>query len=366
MTRLPKWTEWRARAVAEWRHLVAVNPSARPWQMPVAAALAAGLPLMVGAWFGHMDFGLVSSLGGLVFLFLPNTALHHRMVTLMACSFGMIACYTLGVMAHFLPLLMMPALMFIAALATMVSRFYRLPPPGSFFFIMAAAIAIHAPVEVDDVPLRVGLVTMGALLACLIAFFYSLYLLRLQPAEPVAALPPATFDFVIFDSVVIGVFLGLALGLAQALQMERAYWVPVSCLAVVQGATLRAVWTRQAHRVVGTGLGLLLTWALLLLPLDTWGVSLLMMALAFIIETLVVRHYGLATVFITPMAIFLAEAASLGHGSPTALIEARFYDTLLGSTVGFVGGVCLHSPRFRAIVGGQLRRLIPSRLAIRD
>jgi hypothetical protein len=44
----------------------------------------------------------------------------------------------------------------------------------------------------------------------------------------------------------------------------------------------------------------------------------LMMALSFIIEVLVVRHYGLAVVFITPLTILLAEAATLGHGCRTS------------------------------------------------
>ncbi len=105
------------------------------------------------------------------------------------------------------------------------------------------------------------------------------------------------------------------------------------------------------HRVIGTGIGLLLTWGLLMLPLGNWGASLMMMALAFIIETLIVRHYGLAAVFFTPMAIFLAELATFGQSSPAVLIEARFFDTVLGCAVGFGGGFCLHNPRFRGDPG---------------
>lgn len=78
------------------RLLLTISPSDRRWQMPFAAALTTGLPLFVGAWFDRLDYGLVSSLGGLVFLYLPATPLSHRMVTLMACAFGMLACYTLG------------------------------------------------------------------------------------------------------------------------------------------------------------------------------------------------------------------------------------------------------------------------------
>ena len=118
MTRLRGWDRLQTLLSAEVRQLATINASDRRWQMPFAAALATGLPLLVGAYFDHLDYGLVSSLGGLVFLYLPDTPLSHRMVTLMACAFAMTACYRLGVMSHFFPLLMMPVLIFIAILVT--------------------------------------------------------------------------------------------------------------------------------------------------------------------------------------------------------------------------------------------------------
>lgn len=351
------WSRFQSRLRTELLHFAAVSASDRRWQMPFCAALAAGLPLLIGAYFDHLDYGLVSLLGGLVFLYTPSTPLSHRMVSLMASAFGMSACFALGLMSHFLPLLLVPVLTFIAILVTMVCRFYAVGPPGSLFFIMAAAIGAYSPVAALQVQLLVGLLTMGGLLACLIAFFYSMHILRLQAPTPVAPPAPTNFDFVIFDSVVIGSFVGISLALAQVLQLDRPYWVPVSCLAVIQGASLRAVWNKQLQRIAGTGIGLLLTWALLALPLDKWSVSLMMIVLIFTVETLVVRHYGLAAIFITPMTIFLAEATRLGHGSADAMLRARVLDTVLGSVVGLVGGICLHSPRFRDAVGRQLRRL---------
>ena len=356
------WNRFQARLRKEVLHMATINASSRRWEMPFCAALATGLPLLVGAYFDHLDYGLVSSLGGLVFMYSPNTPLAHRMVSLMASAFGMSACYALGLMSHFLPLLLVPLLTFMAVLVSMVCRIYVVGPPGSLFFILAAAIGAYSPIDVMQVPLFVGLLTMGCLLACLIAFFYSAYILRLQAPQPVTPLPPATFDFVVFDSFVIGACVGISLGLAQVLHLERAYWVPVSCLAVIQGASLRAVWNRKVHRIAGTSIGLLLTWGLMALPLDKWSVSLLMMVLLFVIEILVVRHYGLATIFITPLTIFLAEATQLGHGSPTAMLQARLLDTVLGSAVGLMGGVCLNSLRFRSLLGRPIRRLFPARL----
>jgi uncharacterized membrane protein YccC len=361
VTHLSTGTKWTALMGAELRQLMIIQASDRVWQMPFSAALASGLPLLIGAYFDQLNYGLVASLGGLVFLYLPSTPLSHRMVSVMACAFGMVACYTLGAMSHLYPPLMMPVLVFIAILVTMVSRFYNLGPPGSLFFIMAASIGAYSPIALAQLPLMVGLFTMGCLLACLVGFFYSVAMLRRHPPKAVPRLPPPTFDFVVFDAVVIGIFVGISLVLAQGLQLQKAYWVPVSCLAVIQGASLRAVWTRQLQRVIGTSVGLLVSWGVLLLPLNQWTVSLAMMALTFLIELTVVRHYGFATVLITPMTILLAEAATLGHGSAAVLIQARFFDTVLGCAVGLAGGVCLHSPRFRDIAGGYMRRLMPSR-----
>lgn len=343
----------------EWQQLRHFQASDRPWQMPLTAGLAMGLPLLIGAGCQQMGFGLLSSLGGLAFLYLPATPMAHRMVTIMACGFGLIASVCLGLLSHLLPVTVAPVLTLITILVTMICRFYRLPPPGSYFFVMVAAIAAYSPVALLDIPLRVGLVAMGSLLAWALAFVYSLHILRLRSPKPVPPLPQADFDFVVVDALIIGMAVGLSLLLAGLLQLDRPYWVPVSCLAVMQGANLRAVWNRQLQRLLGTGLGLLLTWLLISLPLTAWSVALLVMLLSAVIESLVVRHYGLASVFITPMAILLAEAAHLGQGTASALIEARFYDTLAGGLLGLLGGLSLHWPPLRQGLSRLVRQLLP-------
>lgn len=350
---------------AEWAQLSAMQHSTRPWQMPFAAALCIGLPLLVGVYLGHMNLGLVGSLGGLSFLYLPRTAMSHRMVVLMACAFAMCACFTLGLVSQFAASAMIGVLAALTTLVMMLVRFYGLGPPGALIFMMAAAIAAHTPVTLAQVPMMVGLATIGALSSWLIAFFYSLYVLRTRTPQPTPALPTPAFDQVIFEPVVIGLCVGASLLLAHMLALPRAYWAPVSCLAVIQAPSLRAVWNRQLHRIIGTGLGLLVAWVLLSLPLNQWGLALTMMLLIFVVETLIVRHYALAVVFITPMAILLAEAATLGQSTANALMTARLLDTLLGCAVGLFGGWCLYSeqfsPRFRSTAGALLRRLIPKR-----
>jgi hypothetical protein len=174
------WSSLKRMARDQWSHLTTVHSSERTWRMPLCAALATGLPVICGAAFGRLGDGLIASLGGLVFLYLPETALSRRMVSLMASAFGLTACWTLGLLSHLVPAAMMAVLTFIAILVTMVCRFYRVAPPGSLFFIMAAAIGAYTPIELSQVPRMVGLVAMGTLLACLVAFLYSVLEFRLR------------------------------------------------------------------------------------------------------------------------------------------------------------------------------------------
>lgn len=202
--------------------------------MAAAVRRRAGLgavPVFVGAWFGHLDYGVASGRGGLAFLYTPPTPLYHRMITVMACAFALTACYAMGLMSHFVP------------------------------------------ATAEQVPTLVGLVFLGALLASLIAFFYSLYAVRVREPRPIPPLGGQPFAPIVLDAFVIAAMTGGSLVIAQALQLERAYWVPFSCLSILQGTTLRAVWNKQMHRSVGTAIGLLLAWCLLALPLGPWGMA---------------------------------------------------------------------------------------------
>lgn len=104
----------------EWQQLATFQATRRRWPMPLAAALASGLPLLAGVAAGHVGAGLAGSLGGLVFLYLPETPMHHRMVTLMACGFAMAACFALGLGVQVLDLALVRARFFDTVLGCVV------------------------------------------------------------------------------------------------------------------------------------------------------------------------------------------------------------------------------------------------------
>jgi hypothetical protein len=289
----------------------------------------------------------------MVILYIPRTSIPHRMVTLAVCSFGIVACFTLGLGAGFSIYASALTLTFTAMLVDFICRYYSIPAPGNFFFIFLAALGCTLPFAIELIPLRIGLVAMGCMLSCLVAFFYSLCV-TLPAPNPVTAVEKNILRLAL-QSAVIGLFVGGAYLLAELMGLHKPYWVPISCAAIMQGATFTLVWQRKIHRVVGTALGMGLAWCIFSQSLHGWSFALAIILLFFIVEVLVVHHYGLAVIFITPLTMLLAEgsASRVLHES---LVITRLGDIALGSVIGFVGGWVLHHPKILVYLERKLKK----------
>ncbi len=114
----------------------------------------------------------------------------------------------------------------------------------------------------------------------------------------------------------------------------RAYWIPVSAVAVMSGASLIATYHRAIQRMLGTFIGIFIAAALLALHPNPWVLALLIFTFTAIIELCIVRNYGLAVIFITPNALLIAETIT---GGTESFLTARLIDITLGSLIGFIG-----------------------------
>ncbi|MBM7457253.1 putative membrane protein YccC [Oceanisphaera litoralis] len=326
------------------RLMLVFNKSNRPWHFPLIASLCVGLPVLLGAYFGRFDYGILACMGGLVILYLPQAPVARRMVTMVVCSFGFTVCFTLGVLASFNPWFSALMLGVTTLLITLICRYWALPPPGRFFFIMIASVASTLPFDLSQVPTQVGLMALGGMLACMLAFGYSLLVpAEAQPAPAISAIERHIL-VIMLESAIFGVFVGGSFLLAHLLGLDNPYWVPISCAAIMQGNSFKMVWHRQIHRIAGTAIGMGLAWVIFALSLEPLQLAVVIILLNFIIESLVVRNYGMAVIFITPLTVLLAEVAA--HTlSPEQLVLTRMFDIILGSVIGLVGGWVLHHPR---------------------
>jgi uncharacterized membrane protein YccC len=136
----------------------------------------------------------------------------------------------------------------------------------------------------------------------------------------------------------------LAGAAATLLGIGHAYWaIAAAVLVLHQGADRSRTLQRGADRLAGTWVGLILAAGILWWHPQGWWLAVILAALQLIIEMLVVRHYGLASVFITAAALTIATGSR--HVDVTELLLARGSDTLVGCAVGVA--VFLATSRFQ-------------------
>lgn len=342
--------------VSEIKALFELKKTERLWHIPVLASLCVGLPLLAGYYFGRLDYGILACLAGLVILYMPSTSVADRMITLLGCSFGFMISFFIGICFSFNPIISSVVMGLFAMTVNWIVSYIKMKPPGGFFFIMIASLASCMPFNLETIPLRVGLIGMGAMLACTLAFAYSLLSAKKYPLKKELIIVEKNKNTTLFESVIVGVFIFLSLIIAHLLELENPYWLPISCAAVMQGASRKHVWQRSFHRVLGTFIGIGLAWVMLLFKMTPLYICITIMVLQFIIEMLIVRHYGLAVIFITPLTLFLAEAGSAMMIDATALISVRFVDIFIGSCIGAIGGWFLHHEQLRQKAENQIRK----------
>ena len=151
-----------------------------------------------------------------------------------------------------------------------------------------------------------------------------------QRAEKLSLAPLDRETRIITSRVVAAV--ALAALVSVPLGVNRSYWVVMIAGAVLQAShVLRLTLVRIAQRVLGTALGLgvfaLIAWVR---PAGLWLVGTVAL-LQFAVEVVVGRNYGLALIFITPLALVITAAT--GVDDMLMLVGERVGDTLLGAGV---------------------------------
>lgn len=158
-------------ALIQIKDLFAWNNIQRPWHFAVIAAVAVGIPALIGAALQQFTLTTLASLGAMVILYQPQTRVAHRMVTLALCSFGFMVCFSVGSLSSFNPYVAAFTLGFLSFGAIVITRYYCLPPPGSFFFILVSALATYLPFDWTKWTANIGMVALGCMLSCFLAFF---------------------------------------------------------------------------------------------------------------------------------------------------------------------------------------------------
>ncbi|MDO6563176.1 FUSC family protein [Amphritea sp. 1_MG-2023] len=335
--------------------LLALSDHKRPLGFLIVSALSVGLPALIGAWLGDIQTAMLGCLGGLSILYMRQTHIPRRMMTLATCAFGFSLSFALGVVTNFDPLFSAATLTLNVFMVTVICRFYSVPPPGTLFFIVVACLARTLPFDLSLAAERTGILMFGAMGGCCLALLYSVY--QVYISKTFVDRPTEEIDHNIIvisiESVVISLFVGGGYVLALLLQLDNPYWVPISTIAIMQGATFRAIWHRNVHRIIGTTIGMGIAWVIFSFAPGPWETAFLILGLSFIIELLITRNYGLAVMFITPLTVIFTDT-NIPTGETDQLILSRLFDIILGSVIGYIGGWAIHHAKFKQAIEAYL------------
>ena len=144
-------------------------------------------------------------------------------------------------------------------------------------------------------------------------------------------------SIIFINALRFGVFTTFAAIFAYEFEFNRSFWISLSCVAVMSGATIAATVHRAIQRSLGTIFGILIASIILAFHPTGYLIALLIFLLTFITELFIVKNYGLAALFFTPAALIMAEAGSSEAYSIKFFASARLIDVFIGVIIGLIG-----------------------------
>ncbi|WP_213814096.1 FUSC family protein [Glaciihabitans sp. dw_435] len=338
------------------RTLFTFRDSPVRWPIALQAAIAIGLPTLGFALVGRADLGLLASSGGFLALYLSARSRRERALLLPIIGAGLVLSAAIGVLASGTLVGSLAALFLVTAAASVLSLGFGVGPPGVLFFVLVTGVSsrLAAPASLGGAALPGGLIlgmfAIGTALAYLVVLAPLLLPgVRKRDATLHGNRVVLRFDLDPITRVIILRILiasAVAVVIAAPLGIHRVYWVLVSVVAILQnGHTIRLTAMRGIHRVLGTLVGVGVFALVLLWNPTGILVALLIMALQFVTEIVVIRNYGLALIFITPLALTIAAQ---GRSEPVgSVVVDRVTDTLIGAGIALVVLLIAHGVQRR-------------------
>ena len=346
------------KAKKEVKHIVSLNNAPWRWRKALEACLAMGVPVFTLHFLGNTTMGLIAMLGGFTALHCPQLSRKERLVVLPLVLLCLTVSATLGAYMAVSMLLKMICVLLVTILGSVFMLGYRLGPPGPLMMVLVAAVIgkiASSPIpEIADMQtiMYPALVGFGGIAAYLVVVISPLVVKEKKQSDRTDKSFSELFSGLKFDetskSITIRTVAGVIVAVITAwlFKEDRIYWLVLPVIAILQVSySVRLTVVKAIHRMGGSLLGVVLYG--LILTINPQGVWLIVtiLILQFGIEVVVMRHYALALMFITPLALSIA---SIGHtGSIMHTVNARIVDTLIGVVIALLVFFVFEKTRFK-------------------
>ncbi len=314
--------------------LIRIAPHRGDHRVAIRAAVSIAVPLVILWAIGRVDLSVYASFGAFASLYGRYDRYADRIRMQIAAGLTMVVCMLMGTALSLLATptgLRVLVVGLIAGVGALIAHAWRWHPPSSLFAVFSAGACASLPATTASLLEVVIVGGASALFSMVLTAGIALARQGRRLLAPVRTRQVADRDAV-GAAVTVGIGALLA-GFAGLLLIgDHWYWAMVGAVAALGGAHLTARLVRGVQRLVGTLIGVAVAAGLLALhlpPPATIGVAILCQMGA---ELYVNRNYGLAMLFITPLALLMVELAV--PTDPTTLLVDRTLDTLIGVVVG--------------------------------
>ncbi|GGC93931.1 FUSC family protein [Enterococcus wangshanyuanii] len=301
------------------------------------------IPLFIGYFSNNLLIGSFGSLGIFTFLYYQTLPFKDLMIRLSSVGSFLLLGNLLGMLSTHVPWVIPIMIALIAFLARIIFRLYAIAKPGAFFIVMVTAMGSGTKIPLDRIPIMMSYVLLGVITSLVVAviLYFVEGSVEAKPVEKKISLQERLYidPAALLDALHYAAILFLATYISQSLHLTNAYWMIVSCAAVLQGDNLRAIMHRNVQRIFGTMVGLLIAALLLSIAFTTLQSILLICFFFLTVEFFIKRNYAIANFFTTPMSLLLANLAR--HQYLVSLLNYRLIGIVLGSLLGLLGAYVL-------------------------
>ncbi|MCT1479344.1 FUSC family protein [Microbacterium sp. p3-SID336] len=329
-----------------WTGVLRVEPHRGDHRVALRAAVSVAVPLLTLWALDRLDLSIYASFGAFAALYGRHDAFRDRIRMQAGAGGVLLLAMLVGTALSVLaapPVLGILVVAVVAAGVTLLAYVLHWHPPGPLFTVFATGACATIPATTasfGDVLLVGGAsVLFGLALTALVA------VVTRTTAEGAPRTRPAVGSTAVEMALSVAVAIVGAGVAGLLLGGTHWYWAAVGAVAAVSGAQLNARIIRGIQRLVGTLLGVLVAAGVLALDLPPLAVIALVVLLQGAAELFIGRNYGIAMVFVTPLALLMVHLAAPTPVS--ALLTDRVLETLVGVAVGTVVAVASAALRRR-------------------
>ena len=282
-------------------------PPGRGHRIPaVRVALGVFLPLLVLILLGRTDLTMCAIFGSLTGVFGRSEVHWRRLQHQSQSGLLMVLTVVAGVflsIADADPWTVVAAGTVIAGLIAVAATYLRVRPAGPFTYIFAFTATSAAPFT--GRLWEAALTVLGSVLLAVALGFAGRFHARRHTPRPLTPHRPPSWERILRHSGRYAVAVAAAGSVSAGLGLGHEYWAMLAACAPIAAADAAGGMVRAVHFILGTYVGVLVSAVLLQVQWSSVQLAVLLAMLQLCGEIYVVRHYGLAMVFLTPVALLM-------------------------------------------------------------